>query len=217
MVVAPPSPIGVFGGTFDPIHFGHLRPALELCERLGLERVHMIPCSVPPHRPQPHAASRHRLAMLELALAGEPCLEADKRELVREGPSFMVDTLASLRAEVGERPLCLLLGADAFLGLPSWDRWHRLFELAHIVVAHRPGWRLEQESMPQALRQVVASRRLNKYSALRERPAGGVWLQEVTQLAISATGIRGLIASGNSANYLLPATVWQYIQQHDLY
>lgn len=217
MASALPAPVGVFGGTFDPIHFGHLRPALELYEQLGLERVHMIPASVPPHRPQPHASAEHRLAMLELALAGEAGLVADDRELARSGPSYMVDTLASLRAEVGERPICLLLGVDAFLGLSNWERWQQLFELAHIVVAHRPGWSLQQKSMPPALRQAVDSRWLGSRSELCERPAGGIWSQGVTQLAISATGIREAIASGYSASYLLPASVWRYIQQHKLY
>jgi len=211
------APIGIFGGTFDPIHFGHLRPALELYEQLALQRVHMIPSAVPPHRPQPHASAEQRLTMLELALAGQPGLVVDSRELERSGPSYMVDTLASLRGEVGETPLCLLLGVDAFLGLPEWERWQQLLELAHIVIAHRPGWQLQQANIPQALRQALSSRWLETASQLRERPAGGVWLQGVTPLAISATDIRERIAAGYSANYLLPAAVWQYIQQQGLY
>jgi nicotinate-nucleotide adenylyltransferase len=210
-------PLGIFGGTFDPIHFGHLRPALELYEQLGLERVHMLPSAVPPHRQQPHASAEQRLAMLELALQGQDELVVDRRELERSGPSYMVDTLASLREEVGDTPLCLLLGVDAFLGLSTWERWQGLFERAHIVVAHRPGWHMEEQQMPRALRQEVSSRWLASASQLHQRPAGGVWLQGVTQLAISATGIRERIAAGASANYLLPATVWQYIQQHGLY
>lgn len=211
------APIGVFGGTFDPVHLGHLRAALELYESLGLQRVHMIPSAVPPHRPQPHASVEHRLAMLELALAGQKELILDHREVERSGPSYMVDTLASLRQEIGEAPLCLLLGVDAFLGLPQWERWLELLELAHIVVAHRPGWQLQNENMSQALRQALASRWLASASQLQERPAGRVWLQGITQLAISATDIRERIAAGYSANYLLPASVWQYIQQYGLY
>jgi nicotinate-nucleotide adenylyltransferase len=207
----------VFGGTFDPIHFGHLRPALELFELLGLERVHMIPSAVPPHRPQPQASAEQRLAMLQRALEGEPALQSDERELVRSGPSYMVDTLASLRREIDGRPLCLLLGVDAFLDLHRWERWPQLLELAHIVVAHRPGWSLQREALPPALRQGLAGHWLEAVDGLRRHLAGGVWLQEVTQLAISATDIRARIAAGKSANYLLPASVWQYIQQHNLY
>jgi len=212
-----PAPVGVFGGTFDPIHFGHLRPALELYEQLRLERVLMIPSAVPPHRTQPVASKEQRLAMLELALAGQQGLIIDKRELERSGPSYMVDTLASIRGEIGERPLCLLLGVDAFLGLSGWDRWQELLDLAHIVVAHRPGWQLQQEKLPQILRQALTSRWLQSPSQLQERTSGGIWLQGVTQLAISATDIRERIAAGYSANYLLPAMVWQYIQQQGLY
>lgn len=212
-----PAPIGVFGGTFDPIHFGHLRPALELLEQLSLQRLHLIPSAVPPHRDEPHAAAGQRLAMLRLAVTGQPGFVVDGRELQRRGPSYTVDTLESLRAEVGETPLCLLLGVDAFLGLPAWHQWQRLLELAHIVVAHRPGWRLEEASMPPALRQVVAGRWLADAGALQAALCGGVLLQGVTQLDISATGIRKRIAAGKSANYLLPEKVWQYIQEQDLY
>jgi nicotinate-nucleotide adenylyltransferase len=212
-----PAPIGVFGGTFDPIHFGHLRPALELLEQLSLQRLYLIPSAVPPHRDEPHATARQRLAMLRLAVEGQPGFVVDERELLRSGPSYTVDTLESLRAEVGDTPLCLLLGVDAFLGLPEWHQWPRLLELAHIVVAHRPGWRLEEASMPPALRRVVAGRWLADAAALRAAVSGGVLLQGVTQLDISATGIRERIAAGKSANYLLPAKVWQYIQEQDLY
>lgn len=212
-----PAPLGVFGGTFDPIHFGHLRPALELLEQLSLQRLHLVPSAVPPHRDEPHATAAHRLAMLKLAVTGQPGFVVDERELRRSGPSYMVDTLASLRAEVGETPLCLILGVDAFLGLPGWHQWQRLLEMAHIVVAHRPGWALDETSMPQALRQAVKGSWLADAADLRARTFGGVLLQSVTQLDISATDIRALIAAGKSANYLLPATVWQYIQEQDLY
>jgi nicotinate-nucleotide adenylyltransferase len=212
-----PVPVGVFGGTFDPVHFGHLRPALELFEQLALQRLLLVPSAVPPHRDEPSATAAQRLAMLKLAVEGQRGFVVDERELLRPGPSYMVDTLASLRAELGETPLCLLLGVDAFLGLPGWHQWQRLLELAHIVVAHRPGWRLDETSMPQALRQAVAGRWLADGQALRAQPAGGVLLQGVTQLDISATGIRERIAAGKSANYLLPAVVWQYIQEQDLY
>ncbi len=214
---APVAPIGVFGGTFDPVHFGHLRSALELLEQLLLQRLHLIPSAVPPHRDTPCATAEQRLAMLRLAVEGQPGFVVDEREIARPGPSFMVDTLASLRAEVGETPLCLILGVDAFLGLPGWHQWQRLTDLAHIVVAHRPGWSLHDTSMPQALRQMVHGRWLTDATALRAQVAGGVLLQSVTQLDISATDIRERIAAEKSANYLLPVSVWQYIQKQDLY
>jgi nicotinate-nucleotide adenylyltransferase len=211
-------PIGIFGGTFDPIHFGHLRPALELQEQLGLESVHLLPCHIPPHRAAPHASGAARRTMVELAIAGEPGLRLDERELARPGPSYMVDTLRSLREEYGaQRPLCLIIGADAFLTLPSWYHWQELPQLAHIVVAHRPGWVVDEAQLDGALRPLLQQHRLERAAQLRATPAGGVLLQRVTQLAISATEIRQRVAAGGSANYLLPQPVWDYIRQHNLY
>ncbi len=132
--------IGIFGGTFDPVHFGHLRPALEVQQALGLDEVRFIPAGQPPHRDMPHATAPQRLSMLQTAIEDQPGFAADEREIQREGPSYMVDTLALLREELGQIPLCLILGYDAFLGLPAWHQWHRLIELAHLVITHRPGW-----------------------------------------------------------------------------
>jgi len=208
--------IGLFGGTFDPIHFGHLRPALELLEDLSLTEVRMVPCRLPPHRDRPTVTAADRLAMLERAVAGEPRLPIDHRELERPGPSYMVDTLASIRREEGDTPLCLLLGSDAFLGLDRWHRWEALAELAHIVVAHRPGWDLHG-SLAGALRRLVDARRVAHAEALQERPAGALHFAPVTQLEISATGIRERIAQGRSIRYLLPEAVREYIDSRQLY
>src|SRR5210317_2209069 len=123
--------IGVFGGTFDPIHFGHLRSALEICESLDLKEIRFIPCRIPPHRGEPVADPMQRMAMVRAALAGQPDMILDDREIKREGPSYMVDTLESLRSEFTTEPLCLVLGMDAFLGLSSWHRWKDLLTLAH--------------------------------------------------------------------------------------
>ena len=207
--------IGIFGGTFDPIHYGHLRPALEVCEALGLREMRMLPSSLPPHRDTPHAGAAQRLAMLRLALEGQSSLVADTRELEREGPSYMVDTLISLRSEVGDEPLCLVLGADAYLTLESWHRWRELPELAHLVVAHRPGWRLE-ESAP-GLRELFGGRHVQSPAELATQSSGLLWLQPVTQLDISATRIRRLIAEGRSPRYLLPDSVLDYIRAQGLY
>lgn len=209
--------IGIFGGTFDPIHFGHLRPALELYEQLNLQRMLMLPCAVPAHRPQPFATVEQRLEMLQLAIADEPRLEVDLRELKRGGTSYMVDTLHSLRREVGRRPLCLCLGLDAFLGLPGWHQWQELLDLAHIVVAHRPGWTLEMENIAPELQRLLAVHLHDGDVSQCDRSAGDILLQPVTQLAISATDIRERIASGRSARFLMPEPVWNYIQKEKLY
>ncbi|MEW6647712.1 MAG: nicotinate-nucleotide adenylyltransferase [Pseudomonadota bacterium] len=207
--------VGILGGTFDPVHFGHLRAALEMQEILGLAEVRLLPCGQPPHRVPPRASAADRLAMLELALAGQSGLRVDCRELERPGPSYMVDTLTSLRAELGASPLCLLLGSDAFLGLPQWHRWRELLQLAHLVVLHRPGWTLD--SVPASLAEVLAAQRISAAAELMLRPAGGILLQPVTPLDISATAIRAQIAAGRSPRYLLPDAVWDYIRRRDLY
>ncbi len=209
-------PIGIFGGTFDPVHYGHLRTALELQEALDLAQVRFMPCGTPPHREPPLASAQQRLAMLVLAVEEQPALMVDERELQRPGPSYMVDTLTSLREELGETPLCLLLGGDAFNGLTTWHRWQDLINLAHLVVMHRPGWTVApaQEGELGAL---LAGRLVTDKAPLHEQPAGCVLLQEVTQLDIAATTIRERVAAGRSPRYLLPEPVWDYIQREGLY
>ncbi len=209
--------IGIFGGTFDPVHFGHLRPALELCEQLQLQRMLLLPCAVPAHRPEPQASMEQRLSMLHFAIENEPRLGVDLRELKRGGTSYMFDTLHSLRMEVGRRPLCLCMGLDAFLGLPGWHRWQELLELAHIVVAHRPGWELEMDSLEPDLQRLLAVHLHEGGASQCDRPAGAVLLRPVTQLSISATDIRECIAEGRSSRYLMPEKVWSYIQKEKLY
>ncbi|RMD80271.1 MAG: nicotinate-nucleotide adenylyltransferase [Gammaproteobacteria bacterium] len=207
--------IGILGGTFDPIHFGHLRPALDLLQRLPLREVRFLPCRLPPHREPPVAGPDHRLAMLELALAGEPGLRVDTRELEREGPSYMVDTLLDLRRELGgAQPLALILGMDAFRGLPTWHRWQEILGLCHLVVTRRPGWEgpLEGEAA-----RLARTRAVEDPAALERRPAGSILFQAVTRLDISASRIRSLLAGGHSPRYLLPAAVLDYIQRHGLY
>ena len=213
----PLRPIGVFGGTFDPIHFGHLRLAEEMAEAIGLERVLIIPAGQPPHRGAPRTAAVHRLEMVRRAIAGNPRFELDAREVESPHPSYTVDTLTALRAELGDRrPLWLLLGADAFLGLPTWHEWRRLFDLAHIAVAQRPGARLLQsDAMRDPLKSEALPRQVADGSAAA--PAGSVLLRAMTPLDISATAIRELLARRRSARYLLPDAVIDYIHQQKLY
>jgi nicotinate-nucleotide adenylyltransferase len=210
-------PIGIFGGTFDPIHFGHLRLAEEMAEGLGLSQVRFIPAGQPPHRGAPRTAASHRLEMVRRATAGNPLFVVDAREVQRPQPSYTVDTLTALRAELGdEQPLWLLLGADAFLGLPSWHEWRRLFELANIAVAARPGAQLLQtDRMSDELKHEVSQRQQAAGSVAS--PAGSVLLQQMTPLDISATVIRDTLARHGSARYLLPDAVLDYIHEHQLY
>lgn len=194
-------PLAIFGGTFDPIHLGHLCVAWEASELLDAD-VLMMPSGIPPHRPPPIASAAQRLAMLEVALRGQSRLILDGRELTRSGPSYTVDTLAELRGEHGDRPVVLLLGADAFAGLPDWHGWRRLFDLAHIGVLSRPG---EQTVLPEELQRETADRWVENPAALPAAPAGRVVALSVTPLEISATRIRELIAAGREPRYQLPS------------
>lgn len=208
--------IGIYGGTFDPIHYGHLRTALEAKEILGLDQIRLVPCQIPPHRDTPGATPAQRLALLEAALAdAEPGFRIDTRELERPGPSYMVDTLASIRAEIGAgKPLCLILGLDAFLQLHRWHRWRDLPGLAHIAVMRRPG---AEPDFPGELRAWLDQRLVPEPRPLRERACGGVHFIEVSQLEISATRIRAALAQGLSARYLLPDAVLRSIRALGLY
>ena len=210
-------PIGVFGGTFDPIHFGHLRLAEEMADALGLARVLFIPAGLPPHRGLPRTAATHRLGMVRRAIAGNPRFVADAREVQRPQPSYTVDTLTALRAELGgAQPLWLLLGADAFLDLPSWHEWRRLFELANIAVAERPGARLMQsDAIMEPLKSEMSQRQVTVGTPTG--PAGSVLLRATPPLDISATAIRDILARQGSARYLLPDAVLDYIHEHQLY
>ncbi len=193
--------VAILGGTFDPVHIGHLRVAWEAAEAFDAQ-VRLVPASMPPHRPRPVADGRQRLAMLEAALTGQRRLIIDARELNRQGPSYTVDTLTQLRDELGpERPLILLLGADAFAGLPSWHRWRELFALAHVAVLTRPGPRTP---LADALAAEVASRRSAGIAPLSRNPAGCIHELAVTALDVSASQIRALLAAGREPRWLLP-------------
>jgi nicotinate-nucleotide adenylyltransferase len=211
--------IGILGGTFDPIHYGHLRLAEEMLELANLRQIRFIPAGTPPHRDTPQVSARHRSAMVRLAIADQPAFVLDAREVDRTTPCYTVDTLRELRGELGaSQPLCLLMGGDAFLELHTWHEWERLFELAHIVVGNRPGFTLADRihTATPALRQHY-QQRLCAADALAQRPAGGVAELAIPKLEISATLIRSRVAENRSIRYLLPNTVADYIHQHHLY
>jgi len=204
--------IGILGGTFDPIHFGHLRSALEVSEQLNLAHVRLIPSARPPHRNVPHATPQQRLMMLHLAMKNANSLIVDDRELQRDGISYTIDTLKSLRQDFPENPLFLLLGTDAFLGIQTWHKWQDLLELAHIVVIRRPN---ETVTMPTQLNAWYQQHLAMPDDA--QAVAGKIWPVTVTQLAISATAIRAAVLAGKSPQFLLPDAVIQLINQLGLY
>lgn len=211
-------PLGLFGGTFDPVHFGHLRLAEEAVSHLGLGGVRWIPAGQPLHRGVPQVTSGQRLAMVRLATVGNPAFSLDPSEVEADAPSYTVHTLERLRRELGpEQSLVLLVGADAFAGLTTWHRWRDLFSLAHIAVSHRPGFPVETASLPHDLATEFTDRRLADAAGLNAAPAGRIITFAMTQLAISATQIRKLLSNRLSARYLLPDSVLDYIQTHSLY
>lgn len=208
----------IFGGTFDPVHHGHLRLAEEMREALDAPRVSFIPAGLPPHRGACRADTAARIAMLERALQGNPQFELDLRETRKSSPSYTIETLHELRAEHPDSPLVLLLGSDAFAGLDRWHRWHELFELAHIAIAERPGpladWR---SRLNRELAAEFAAREVDSAQPLKSEPAGRIFVHAITALDISASAIRSAIARGASVRYLLPDTVIDYIQLKRLY
>ena len=207
--------IGLFGGTFDPVHHGHLRAAVELCDLLRLDDLRLLPCHRPSHRGAPGASTPERVQMLELATRGVPGVSIDTRESQRDKPSYSVDTLQSFRDEYPQACLLFLMGEDAFNGFKRWHRWERILELAHLVVMHRPRYRLEGDAeMLYRQRQMSDLQRVvqgeNEF-------AGRILLQPISQIDISATAIRELIANQRSIRYLVPETVREYILSKGLY
>jgi len=214
------SPLAILGGTFDPVHYGHLRLADDVRTALALPEVRLVPAGKPPHRVAPQASACDRIAMLELGVREFPGLVVDAREINRRGKSYTVDTLGELRGEMPHTPLALLIGADAFRGLPSWHRWSDLFVLAHLIVVPRPGIATGTD-LPDVLAREWNARRSDDPQVLRARLAGSIYLQPVAEQPISSTAIRAALAHGGPESVeiagLLPAAVLAYIEANALY
>lgn len=215
--------IGLLGGTFNPIHFGHLRMAQELAETLNFNEVRFIPAANPPHKPAPKVTAEHRAAMVRLAIANNPAFTFDNRELHRTGASYTLDTLQSLRDELGNQvSLVLLMGSDAFTKFNTWHRWAEIIQLCHIALVQRPLPISSHEdsaksSLPEILETFLHNHYTDNSDDLHAAPAGFVTMQRVTALDISSTEIRGMFQQPRSARYLMPDNVIDYIQAHQLY
>lgn len=207
-------PIGILGGTFDPIHFGHLRSALEILQILDFAEVRLIPCNSPVHKNGNTSSVTHRLAMLHLAVNTVPQLKIDEREIRRSSPSYMIDTLLSLREEFPETPLCLIVGTDSFNQLPTWHRFGKILDLVHIVVATRPSF----EYFPTPEHNHLTNNHLSlDREDLHQQKQGSIYFQMITQLDISATAIRQQTKAGYDPHFLTPCSVIEYIKKNDLY
>lgn len=204
--------IGIMGGTFDPVHYGHLRSALEVCRALELAQIRLVPCALPPHRIEPQASVAERRLMLELAIKYVSVFDIDDREMHREGPSYSIDTLISLRQDYPGNPLFLIVGSDAFNGLKSWSRWEQLLDHAHIVVMQRPG---ENMQLTTEMQQWLEAHRGEPGNM--QQPAGYIWPVPVTALVVSSTAIREELAAGQAPRFLVPDAVIGLIEQLGLY
>lgn len=207
-------PLTLLGGTFDPIHYGHLRCAEEARQKLAVKTVSLLPAGQPAHRAAPRATSVQRMQMLRLALEEFPDLQIDSREIDRSGPSYMVDTLRDIRQQWPQRPVHLLIGQDAVNHLDSWHQWLELFELANIVILTRPAAR---KAYSQVLGEQLDKRLIDSVTALNLSPAGGVMALPVAAIDISATMIKSIIRLGRAPRGMLPAAVWAYIVDNDIY
>ncbi|MEC5320090.1 nicotinate-nucleotide adenylyltransferase [Brenneria populi subsp. brevivirga] len=205
-----------FGGTFDPIHYGHLHPVSALAHIVGLRQVVLLPNNVPPHRPQPEASPRQRQRMVELAVAGDPLFSVDDRELRRQRPSYSIDTLETLRAEFGDaRPLAFIIGQDSLLTLYQWHRWQDILNVCHLLVCARPGYRSEMETP--ALQQWLEDHLTRDPRALHRQTHGLIFLADTPLVTISATEIRERRQRHLSCDDLVPPAVLRYIDEHHLY
>jgi len=203
--------IGLFGGTFDPIHFGHLRPALDVMETLSLEELRFIPAHVPPHRDAPLITAKQRSQIVAVAIAEQPGFVLDTCELERNGLSYTVDTLHDFRQRYGkDMPLVLLLGTDAFAGLPNWHHWEEIIQLAHIALMTRPGGDSSRTDF-------LSQHEVDHPEALHQAPAGSILRVPVTQMDISATDIRERLRQGRSVHYLMPQVLIETLSSLNLY
>lgn len=208
------SPIGIFGGTFDPIHYGHLRTAFEMLQALRFGEIRFVPSGDPPHRGETYAPAPLRLEMVRAATANEPSFVVDDCELQRNGPSYTVDTLAAMRQEQPDASMGLILGMDAFLGLTSWHRWDEILNYAHIVVAHRPGWRAPDIG---PLGELISEHGTHRIEDLHEHRNQRIHIHAVTQLEISSTEIRDLVSAGRDPRFLMPDVVRDVIVNSSCY
>ena len=205
--------IGIYGGTFDPVHLGHTSAAKEVQVALGMDEVRLVLSAQPPHRAQPMLTVKQRFALLTLAVANDDNLIADSREMLRSGPSYMVDTLSAMRHEMPDYSLVLILGMEAFNGITQWHQWQQLLELAHIVVTDRAGF---DNELDESVMDLVSAHQTFDKNQLRQASHGKIFRQNVTPLDISATTIRSRMQSKQTVKHMLSPEVWAEIERNKL-
>lgn len=208
------SPIGILGGTFDPIHLGHIKIAEYVLKKCNLQKIIFIPCYTPAHRYKPIATAAQRLAMIQLAIKDHPDFIADDREIKRQGTSFMIDTLQSLKQDYPENPLCLILGTDAFANLDTWHQWQKLINYANFVVINRPGIKVE---IPPPIKELLKNSEILDPSAFQHKPNGLIYQLHITPIPISATKIRKQLHDHKLPTDSLPKAVYNYICAEKIY
>ena len=207
--------VAIMGGTFDPIHNGHLRTAVDIVDRFHFTQLRLVPCFKPVHKSHPSISAKQRLDMVSLAVQSHPNLLVDEREIQRTGPSYTIDTLIELRNELGpDVSITMVVGMDSFISLPRWHQWQRILNYAHILVVSRPGWHPE---FGIELQELVEKSRAQSTAELQSAPAGKIHMETLTALGISSSMIRSLCEHNKSIAYLLPESVHAYIDQHTLY
>ena len=209
--------IGLLGGTFNPIHFGHLRMAQELADALSLDEVRFIPSANPPHKAVPKVSAKQRAEMVRMAIADNPLFKLDTRELERIGASYTIDTLVSLREELGASvALCLIMGSDAFVHLNTWVRWQELLNYCHIILVQRPNT-AQQPKLAGELATLLEENYTENIADLSQKPAGYIHMQAITPQDISSTDIRKALKNKLSARYLVPEKLIDYLFKYKLY
>lgn len=206
--------IGFLGGTFDPIHFGHLRPALEITEALSLRQLFIMPNHIAPHKSASHGSAKQRSEMVELAISRQIRMTIDKRELKRHKPSYTIDTLKELKIEYPNTPVCFIMGMDSLISFDTWFDWKNILSYCHLIISHRPGWKSKFNKRVGAL--VTKHQTTDKHD-LHNLQFGKIYFQATSQLAISSTEIRELLNHDISIDFLTPDSVIDYIKEHDLY
>lgn len=206
--------IAFLGGTFDPIHLGHLRPALEIGEAISLKQLFFMPNHIAPHKSSSHCNPKQRCEMVELALHNQTRMDIDTRELNRHKPSYTIDTLKELKKEYPHTPICFIMGMDSLISFDTWFHWQEILSYCHLIISHRPGFECVFNEQIQTL--VDAHQTTNKHD-LHNLQMGKIYFQTTSQLAISSSEIRQLLNNDISIDYLVPEAVNDYIQEHQLY